>query len=229
MGDVYAQEYLNEPISSDNLFFEKEDFIALSPEDKNAPVRWYASADLAISEKDKRAFTVISIGAVDEDMNLQVRRIYRGRWNALEIIERFFAIQQQFNPEIFWIEKENIARALGPVVEVEMRNRNIFINFVPLIATKDKVTRARALQARHRAGAMRYDKEAEWYPDLEQEMLRFPRGAYVDQVDALAWLAFGVNEMVEPLTPEEEEEQDYYDEFGEDLDLQNGRDPDSGY
>lgn len=61
-----------------------------------------------------------------------------------------------------------------------------------MTASQDKVKRARALQARMRAGMVEFDEEADWYPEMLQELLHFPRGKYMDQVDALAWIALGL-------------------------------------
>jgi predicted phage terminase large subunit-like protein len=53
----------------------------------------------------------------------------------------------------------------------------------------DKLTRARSIQARMRAGLVKFDKQADWYLELEEEATIFPRGKHDDQVDALAyWL-----------------------------------------
>jgi len=226
--DVYSQEYLNEPISDDNAFFESRDFLPLSDRAKEGNMTLYASADLAISSADKSAFTVLAVVTLDAHGKIQVRDIRRGRWDSLRIIDECFKIQQRYEPAIFWIEKENIARSLGPVFNREMRDRNLFINFEEIIPTKDKSTRARPLQARMRAGAVLFDKEQEWYPDLEQEMRRFPKGAYMDQVDALSLAAFGISEMNEPYTDVEYDEILYQKEFGDSM-PELGRDEDTGY
>ena len=38
-----------------------------------------------------------------------------------------------------------------------------------------------------RARTVRFDKDADWYQDLEDECVRFPRDKHDDQVDALAY------------------------------------------
>ena len=48
------------------------------------------------------------------------------------------------------------------------------------------MVRARSIQARMRAGAVRFDKEAEWYQNFEDELMRFPRDKHDDQVDAIS-------------------------------------------
>ena len=59
-----------------------------------------------------------------------------------------------------------------------------------------------------RAGGVHFDRKAEWHPDLEQELLTFPRSVHDDQVDALAWLGLTLNKMQVALSPEELEDED---------------------
>ena len=60
--------------------------------------------------------------------------------------------------------------------------------------TKDKATRGRPFQKRHRARSMRYDKLASWYPAYEDELMRFTGisdAKLDDQFDSTALLVKG--------------------------------------
>lgn len=222
--ETYAQEYLNEPIAEDNAFFAKGDFLPFDPDKYDGTLKWYAAADLAISKQDRSKFTVISVSGLDLNGKLQVRDIRRGRWDSKEIIDEMFSVQQRYEPEVFWVESENIQKALGPIIEDEMLRRGVFINIETVTPSKDKETRARSLQARMRAGGMLFDKKADWYFDLETEMRRFPKGPYNDQVDSLGLIPFGINKMVAPQTQQEVEQEEYEDMF-----IPAGRDMMTGY
>jgi phage terminase large subunit-like protein len=93
--------------------------------------------------------------------------------------------------------------------------------------TKDKQTRARSFQARFRAGGVKFDKSAIWYPDLEEEMVRFPKARHDDQVDALSWLGLIVDQVQDADTPEEEDEYEY--ENAKRQHQQDGRSQITGY
>jgi hypothetical protein len=93
-----------------------------------------------------------------------------------------------------------------------MRKRNHYLNIEIATPIGDKAVRARPLQKRMRAGATRWDKDADWYPAAETELRRFTghtRAAKDNTVDALAWLAFGMMNLMEvekeDFDPEEEE------------------------
>lgn len=217
----YSQEYLNYPIDEENAYFRKEDFVPI--ENWSVNLDYYISADLAISEKRQAAYSVLVVAGVDNEQTIKIVDVIRFRGDSLEIIDQMFELRRAYKPECFFIEQENISRTLGPVLNREMEERNEYFVIEPMTASQDKIKRARGLQARMRANAVEFDKDAQWFPDLQTEMLQFPRGAYKDQVDALAWIAVGLDKVTEALTNQEiaeleEEEEwessyDYYD-FG---------------
>jgi len=223
--EVYSQEYLNVPISDDNAYFKERDFYPLSETEQH--VSWYVGADLAITKNDHSAYTVFAICCMTSTGRIQVRDIRRGRWDSWEIIEEAFAIQAQYSPDVFWFETENIQKALGPVIEREMRARGQYINIETVQPTKDKIQRARPLQARMRAGGVEFNKEAPWYFDLEKELRQFDKGPFKDQVDALGLVAHGINEMSTPREDWEVAEDEYQREFNEGIKF--GRSRTTGY
>jgi predicted phage terminase large subunit-like protein len=228
--DTYSAEYRNEPITDDNAFFESGDFLPLEERDKEKFLRFYAAADLAISEKDRRAYSVIMIVAVDEDNKIQVRDVRRGRWNGLRIIEEIFNVQLRYHPEIFFMEDENIRKSLAPEIEKQMFERaridpNAFINIKLINPDKDKVKRARPLQARMKVGGVLFNNKEPWYAALETEFRRFPKGGYKDQVDALGMIAANVLDL-HPMTEQMYEEQEYRREHKR---IYRGRDVRTGY
>jgi len=225
----YAQEYLNYPIDESTSFFRRTDFLEWKEEHHNEYMEFYIGGDLAISEKDKRAYTVFVVAGLSRRGKLIIRDVVRFRGDALEIINEMFRLQMRYNPEVFFLEEENIARSIGPIVDQEMMNRNQFINFETMVPTKDKMQRARGLQARSRAGGIEYDMESEWYSALFNEMITFPRGKYMDQVDALSWIGLGLNKIVPTYTTGDIARFEYDEEFGDSLMQTDGRSRITGY
>lgn len=224
--EVYAAEYLNRPISAENAYFREQDFIPMDETDHGMDWGRYASADLAISEKDRSAYTVIYAGGPDEKRRLQVRDRRKGRWSSDKIIEEIFWVVQTYQVRDFFLESENIAKALGPQIEEEMRRRQVYFTLHKIQPSKDKQQRASPLQAMMRAGMVRFDTNSEWYSNCRNELLRFPKGPYKDDTDALALLAAGIQMMVEPHTPAEIAEEEYEMEY---MNLGFGRNCFTGY
>ena len=218
--DGYAQEYLNNPIDMTNAIFQSHDFQPMHPDDRELPLTYYISADLAISEKKQRARSVFCVAGMDEHGDLIYRQVEKMQGaDAFELIDTLFNLVVMYEPDMVIIEKENIATTLhGPILR-EMEERGIYFRLELPTPTKDKVARARPLQMRMRAGRVRFDTEASWFPSFQEECIQFPRGKYKDQVDAASWIPYMLQSLTVAPTREELWEQEYEDEMEESYDM----------
>ena len=210
----YSQEFLNNPIAEGSTFFRQSDFIPMDADDRKKKKTNYVLGDLAISKSEQADDTVFIVAGLDEEGIIHVFDAHAGKWDGLEIMEKMFELQVDYRPEIMGIEEEKIKKAIGPFVRQEMLRRSVFIAFPdpPLVPTKDKQTRAHSIRAKMRAGGVRFDAEAEWYGDMLEQCLRFPRGAHDDYVDVLAWLGLLLDRMIYSDPIEEDEDEDMFDE-----------------
>ena len=224
--EVYAAEYLNNPISAENAYFREQDFLSITPEMRGQEWGRYASADLAISEKDRAAYTVIYAGGLDDNRRLQVRDRRKGRWSSDKIIDEIFSVVLRWNIHTFFLESENIAKTIAPQIEERMRQTGVYFTLYKVQPSKDKQQRASPLQAMMRAGMVYFDEETDWYTNCRNELLRFPKGAYKDDVDALALLCASLQTMAAPPTQEEVYEQEYEEAY---MDMGFGIDQLTGY
>lgn len=230
MPEIYAQEFLNKPLDESNLFFKRTDFQPMSEDDRKKDLNYYIAGDFAISEKDRADYTVMVVGGMDSNGYLHIKNVIRERMDGLSIVETMLALQKLYEPICFGIEDMQITKSIGPFLNRAMVESNTFINIIPLKPHKtDKITRARSIQARMRAGAVKFDKSAEWYSTLEAEMMRFPRDRHDDQVDAIAYLGIILDKMSEGRTEEEIEEEEYEDEFEQSHLSEQGRSAVTGY
>ena len=73
------------------------------------------------------------------------------------------------------------------------------------------------MQGMVKSGRVKFDKEASWYPDLENELLTIsdsgPRGAHDDQFDAFSYIGLAIEEYWEAQTDEELEEEAWEEEW----------------
>lgn len=222
--DKYSAEYRNLPILDEEAYFRKSDFQAITSEHKALRKRYYAAIDFAISKAERADFTVIAVVGVDEMNRLYVEDIRRGRWDSLQIIDEMFSVHQAYKPELFTAESGAIEKSIGPFLNAEMFKRGMFLNMNPMTPTKDKQSRARSFQAKMKAKAVFFDKEADWFPALFSEMTRFPKGTNDDQVDALGYIGLTLDEITPAQTDEEFNEQFYRTEH-----INDGRSQLTGY
>jgi len=216
----YSQEYLNKPVAVENAFFNKDYFFDFERED-GVPLlpnlEYYAAADFAISEKERADYTAIVICGVAPDGKVYVVDTRRFRGDADMIISELIAVQKMWKPNIFTFETAKIDKAIGPSLEREMLRQKTFLNIVKMTPTQSKTMRARSIQAMHKSGSIRYDKEASWYPDFEGELLTVadsgPRGKHDDYLDAFAYVGLTINMYFEAQSDQEIEDDEWEEEL----------------
>jgi predicted phage terminase large subunit-like protein len=230
ISDVYSQEYLNEPIDDSVAYFKKNDFLGLSQEDKKRTLNWYIAADLAISKEETSDYSVFVVAAMDESRMIQVRNVIRERLDGREIVDMILSLNEVYKPEIFGIEDMQVTKSIGPFLREEMLRTGKFVNLLPLKhGGKDKLQRGRSIQGRMRAGAVKFDKHADWYPSFEDELCKFPRGTKDDQVDAFAYIGIMLDSLIEAPTREEQDDEIYFEELNKSGSTQTGRSSWTGY
>jgi predicted phage terminase large subunit-like protein len=230
MPDVYSQEYLNIPLDESVAYFKRTDFQEITEEDAKLPLKYYITVDLAISEADRADYSVFVIAGVDEYKRIHIKNVIRERLDGREIVNTLINLQRVYDPELVGIEEMQVSKSIGPFLTEEMILQNVYLSLVKLKhGGKDKIARARSIQARMRAKTVKFEKGADWYQAFEDELTRFPRDTHDDQVDAFAYLGLLLNSIVEAQTQEEIEE----DEFFSDLENHgmnlNGRSYVTGY
>ncbi len=214
LSDLYSQEYLNNPLDESVAYFKKGDFLPLRDDDRKMKLNYYITADLAISQDERADYSVFVIAGVDENKMLQIRDVIRSRMDAREIVDTFMALQKTYEPHAIGVEDMQISKSIGPFLNEEMHRQNTYISLQLLKhGGKDKVTRARSIQARMRAKSIKFDTQSDWYDKFEEECLRFPRDTHDDQVDAFAYLGLMLDKLIEAPTTEETEEEQYQDEL----------------
>lgn len=208
--DSYSREYLNFPIDESISFFKRADFIARTEEDKKNKLNYYIAVDLAISEEESADYSVFVVAGVDENKMLHIVDVIRERLDGREIVDTLIHLERTYKPSGIGIEDMQVSKSIGPFLREEMVRQNTYLSLYQLKhGGKDKVTRARSIQARMRAHGVKFDKEADWFFSFEQELLTFPRGKNDDQVDAFAYLGLMLEYLVEASTPEEDAEEEY--------------------
>lgn len=230
----YAQEYLNRPIAIENAFFNQDYFLDFERRDGKAilpNLEYYAAADFAISEKEKADYTAILICGVCPEGRVYVVDARRFRGDADAIISELIAVQKMWKPHVFTFETAKIDKAIGPSLDREMIRQKTYLNIIKMTPTQSKTARARSIQALHKAGQIRYDKEAHWYPDFESELLTVadsgPRGAHDDYLDAFAYVGLTIDQYFEAQSNEEIEDEEAEEEY--DLFHDQGRCFSTGY
>ena len=230
----YYQEYLNRPIDPSNAYFKKDDFEEMLPDEHGLDGKQfknYITMDLALTTKERRDFCAFVVGGMDKNGMLYVRHVIKERMDAMQIIETIFMLFKKYPADQVVMESGSIEKAIGPFLKAEMMRRGIFLPLLTFPSNTDKSQRARSIQARMRAGGVKFDKRRAWFVDLENEMLRFPKDIHDDQVDAMSLLGQTLDKMMEAPSNKEIEEEDWMEsneQFFE-FEMNQGRSATTGY
>ena len=190
----YSQEYLNDPFDNSQAYLRRADFLPMSDDDRAANKQIKVGCDFAVSKKDRANRTSFTVGGRDSANLVHILDQYVDRWDPVEWLDEMFNIQAKWDPAEFLVEGGVIWKAIERTVYDEMRTRDVWMNLTVINPVKDKATRGLPLKKRHRAGGMRYDKKADWYPSYENELLRFTGNSDAmqdDQFDSTALLVKG--------------------------------------
>lgn len=216
--ELYSQEFLNRPIDETNAFFRKTDLLGITLEEKGniasgkMPLNFYLGVDLAISEKERADWSVFTVAGVNALNQMFVVDVVRARMDGREIVDTLIQLQQRYNLQFVAIEDEKISKAIGPFLTETMMKTGVFISLIPIHPSADKKTRARSIQARMRIGSVKFDKDADWFPSFESELLRFPRDVHDDRVDSISIIGLALDKIAVAKTSEEIEEEEFEDE-----------------
>lgn len=205
----YSQEMRNRPLDVSVAYFRLEDLKPI--ENYEEHMEYYVGADLAISTQDQRAYTAIVVAGLTSTGVIKIVDVRRFRGDSLDICTELFAVQKRYKPIMIAIEKENIAKSIGPFLNEAMgRDGNPILNIREMpIGNQDKIKRAQSIRTRTRIGRVEFDHKASWWPDFREELIFFPRGTYADQVDAFAWIGLMLDNMIDVPTDEELLEEEY--------------------
>ncbi|MEE8115447.1 MAG: phage terminase large subunit [Nitrososphaerales archaeon] len=231
----YSTEYLNDPIDQLDGYFTEDAFIAMNSNDRALPMAYYAAVDLAISDRDRASYTAMVICGLANNGMLYVVDMLRYRSNdAREHIKNMLDLQEKYNVIQWKIEHGMIWQSIEGFLRQQMTQRQVFMDIAPdAVPMSEKRARAFSFQGLMNAGHVAWDTTAHWYADCKQELLEFPKSAYKDQVDALAWMGRMISEIYPALGEEDslnqirEREQEQYNEELESTFF--GMDPDTGY
>jgi len=182
---VYSTEMLNEPIDEASQKFFKKWFKYKTRKDlENIKVRKFILIDTALSKNATSDNTGIAKILVDELNNWYISaRKYQ--INPKALIDLIF----QFHDDGFekiGIEKTAFTEAIEPFLQDEMRVRSKYPYVVQLShGGTAKEIRIEGLVPKYESGQI-YHIEGEC-EDLEEELIRFPRGQHDDVIDAEAY------------------------------------------
>lgn len=184
---LFANQYLNEVIPAELQTFKRDWFTYYSEIPKNHYN--FIFVDPAISQADTADFTGVVVISVDEETRWYVRYAKRFKITPTELISLLFNLNKEFAPKVIGIEDVAYQKAILYFLDEEMRRRNVVLPIKGVRPPTDKTKEMRILSLvpRFEWGRLLLNQGL---IDLELELLKFPRGAHDDIIDAMAGLEY---------------------------------------
>lgn len=196
---IFAHQYLNEIIPAEDQDFKKDwlRYYTELPRKKHT----FAFIDPAISLEDHADYTAFCVVDVDVNNHWYLKVAKRARITATQTVKLIFDLQHIFKCNIIGIEVVAYQQALMHFLGDEMRRRKttIPIHAIRRGPDKSKTMRIRSLVPRFEWGGISIKAGLH---EFEDEYMKFPRGTWVDILDALS----SIEEIAYP--PEKERPND---------------------
>jgi len=183
---MFAALYMNNPTDAVNQIF-KRDWIQYYV---NAPktLAICMSVDPCQSETEQSAdpdYAVVEVTGVDvKTGDIYVLDYVRERFNPGELVEAIFNMYRVYKPLLVKIEAFAYQTTLSWYVKKRMSQLNIYFTIDEVTGSKrSKPDKIRGLQPYFSAGKI-FIKAT--MPELERELLSFPKAAHDDVIDALS-------------------------------------------
>lgn len=188
---------MGRPTPEGGSYFREQDIVEYERHELPERLRKYGASDHAVSTKQSRDSTVLGCVGIDEQDDIWVLPdIVWERMETDQTVEEMLTQFRVHKPLMWWMESELISKSFGPFLFKRMREERIYTAVDEVTVSKDKPTRARAIQGRMRMRKVRLPRFAPWYQEARAQLLRFPNGAHDDFVDWLSHIGMGLTKEV---------------------------------
>ena len=136
------------------------------------------SWDTAISSSEKSDFSVCTTWA-ETKAGYYLLDVFRKQVEYTELKHNVINLAEKWQPKAVLIENKSSGQSLYQDLKRETK-----LPLIPIIPTKDKVTRMASVSPFFEAGRVFLPEVAKWLMDYEMEILAFPSVSNDDQVDS---------------------------------------------
>jgi len=185
------------PSPEEGTFFDRKDLKFF--EELPKFLRIYGSSDYAVT-KDGGDFTELGIFGVDERDHIYAFDWWYGKENSLVWMQNLFRMQRKRNCSLWFEEKGQIEKSMGPIIEKHMRETRLFFSQHKIAMKHDKTMRAQTIRARFGQGMVHFPMQSspyhgKWVDHVIGQMMNFPDGTNDDAVDVLSLLGLGLGQI----------------------------------
>jgi predicted phage terminase large subunit-like protein len=199
--------YMGQPAPDDGDYFKKDWIVPYRTlQELPRNLRKYGASDHALTEDEENDATCLGCFGIDENDEIWILPdLFWERVQTDEIVEAMLARMQLHKPLVWWAEDEHISKGMGPFLRKRMMEEKTYITMDPIKpGRRDLRLRARSIQGRMQNNMVHFPTFASWWPEAQNELLKFPNGAHDDFVSFMALIGLGLMKEVGANKPRKE-------------------------
>lgn len=180
---IYANQYMNRPISGEAQPFKEEWFKYYDT--LPTGLIYFMTIDPAISTSAHADFTAIIVVGVDYDHNWYICEARQSRARPMETINELFTLAEKYQPIMcLGVQKFILEKFLQAMLQTEMEKRDRYfpVKELPTDTRQSKQARILSLQPRLHAGKIWFRRD-QW--DLLEQFRMYPQVKHDDLLDAV--------------------------------------------
>jgi predicted phage terminase large subunit-like protein len=191
---AFSALYQGKPTPDSGVIFKPEYFHTYKRHQLPHGLRIYVGSDHAVSTTADADKTCIVIVGVDESSTIWIIDAIWDKLPSDRAIDMMINVMQQHKPLMWWAERGQISKSIGPILRKCMMERGVFCAIQEVTPAGDKAMRAAPIAGRMAMGKVLWPEEKRWYIDARSQFMRFTgdAGGKDDFVDALAYLGMGL-------------------------------------
>jgi predicted phage terminase large subunit-like protein len=180
---MFSSQYQQEPVPDEGEYFQEHDarYYSRMPEG----LEYYICSDIALSA-GKGDFTEHGVFGVDAKDNVYIVDWWSGQVDDVDVVESLVGLIKKWRPRFIGNESGPTWKAVEGSLKKKMMDERCYVSMEVVPAgAGDKTVKASQFQGLWRFNKIYLPTKVKWADDLLYQMLRFPKGAYDDKVDAL--------------------------------------------
>lgn len=179
--DIFAAQYQQCPVPPGGAMIKREWLRYYeSPPERTYRSKVIQSWDTAAKDGAQNDWSVCTTWLIHDD-HYYLLDLTRGRYEYPRLRATAFALAERYKPNAVLIEDASTGVALAPDLRPLLRSP---VKLVPI--NRDKIGRLYVQEEKFATGRVLFPKGASFLPELEAELLAFPKGKNDDQVDSLS-------------------------------------------
>jgi predicted phage terminase large subunit-like protein len=191
--ESFASIWQGRPAPESGAFFTRDCIVPYKKNELPDNLRLYGASDHATSSDQKNDKTCMGLVGVDPSGDVWVLPdLFWRRASTLQTVEAMLTYFQR-QPLLWWAEKDQIFRSIGPFLRQRMQESGIYASIHEITVHKDKVARAQPIRSRMAMGKVHLPVFASWYGDAVHELMVFNHGLNDDFVDFMSLIGRGLH------------------------------------